>query len=74
MPMYEYRCSHCELRFEVLQRIGQGAEGLKCPECGRSEVERQLSTFAGQSSAGQTSAGSGFSAAAACGGGGGGFT
>ena len=67
MPMYEYRCPHCELRFEVLQRMGRGSKGVKCPECGKSEAERQLSTFAGQSAAG-----AGYSAAAC--GGGGGFT
>jgi len=69
MPMYEYRCPHCETRFEVLQRMGQGAEGVRCPECGQVKVERLLSTFAGQSATA-----TGFSAAACGGGGGSGFT
>jgi len=46
MPLYEYRCPACHARFEVLQRMGEGAEKLSCPECGAREVERQLSTFA----------------------------
>jgi hypothetical protein len=31
----------------VLRRVGQGAEGLACPACGRPEVEKEFSTFAG---------------------------
>jgi len=46
MPIYEYRCQDCGNRFEILQRMGQGAEGLSCPECGEERVEKQYSTFA----------------------------
>ena len=31
MPLYEYRCTTCGRRFEVLRRVGQGPEGLACP-------------------------------------------
>ena len=63
MPIYEYQCPHCERRFEVLQRMGAGAEGLLCPSCGGRDVKRMLSTFAAGS-------GSSGSAGAACGPGG----
>ena len=46
MPLYEYRCDTCGKRFEVLQRMGDGAEGLACPACGSEAIARQLSTFA----------------------------
>ena len=46
MPLYEYRCAACGRRFEVLQRVGAGAEGLTCPGCGRPDPEKQFSTFA----------------------------
>jgi putative FmdB family regulatory protein len=46
MPIYEYRCQDCGNRFEILQRLGQGAEGVSCPECGEERVEKQYSTFA----------------------------
>lgn len=46
MPIYEYRCRECENRFEILQRLGQGAEGLECPRCGAQHLEKQFSTFA----------------------------
>ena len=48
MPLYEYSCHACSERFEVLQRMGEGGEGLSCPSCGGGAVERQLSTFAGR--------------------------
>ncbi len=58
MPIYEYRCQDCGNRFEILQRLGQGPEGLNCPECGEERVEKQYSTFA------SSTAGSGRSEAA----------
>jgi len=54
VPLYEYRCSTCGSRFEVLRRLGQGAEGLSCPECGNSEVEKEYSTFAGSVAGGSS--------------------
>ena len=62
MPLYEYRCSGCGSRFEVLRRMGQGSEGLSCPRCGQEEVEKEFSTFAGASAAsGGPSSGAGCS-------------
>jgi putative FmdB family regulatory protein len=60
VPLYEYRCASCASRFEVLRRMGQGSEGVACPECGDERVEKQYSTFAG------TAGGSGASSAASC--------
>lgn len=51
MPLYEYRCAACAHRFEVLQRLGDDAEGIVCPSCGEAKVLRQLSTFAARGSA-----------------------
>jgi putative FmdB family regulatory protein len=56
MPIYEYRCSACAHRFEVLQRMGDGAEGLACPSCGAPRVEKQFSTFAAGAGAGASQA------------------
>ncbi len=66
MPIYEYRCAHCQRIFQKLQRIGADSSEVRCPHCGASEVDRQLSTFASAS----TSGGAASSAGAGCGGGG----
>ncbi len=58
MPLYEYRCAACESRFELLRRVGQGSEGVACPECGQADVEKEFSTFAGSVAGGGTSAAS----------------
>lgn len=60
MPLYEYACAGCGHRFEVLQRMGEGNEGLACPSCAAKRPARQLSTFAAA-----TADGAG-AAAAAC--------
>ena len=67
MPLYEYRCRDCGERFEVLQRLGERGDDLRCPSCGQPAPERQLSTFA---STGASRAGAG----AGCGTRSGGFT
>lgn len=56
MPLYEYRCRSCGHRFEQLQRLGEGAEGVECPRCGERQAERQLSTFASGTASGASSA------------------
>jgi len=56
MPLYEYRCAACDHRFEILQRMGEGSEGLACPRCGERRAERQLSTFAAATAGGGESA------------------
>lgn len=67
MPLYEYTCGHCGHRFEELQRMGEGAEGVTCPRCGEKEAHRELSTFASSTAGGKSAGGSGASAAS-CGG------
>ncbi len=68
MPMYEYHCPECGHRFEILQRLGAGAEDVICPRCGRAKPDKQFSTFASSAaSAGGAVAGGG----GGCGGGGG---
>ena len=52
MPLYEYRCSECGHRFEVLQHLGEGAEKLICPECGAASPQKQFSTFASSAASG----------------------
>lgn len=45
MPIYEYRCSACSERYEILVSSA-GRSKPPCPRCGAASVERLLSTFA----------------------------
>jgi putative FmdB family regulatory protein len=45
MPIYEYRCEPCATRFEELVRGADPA--VACPDCGSTQVQRLLSSFAG---------------------------
>ncbi len=58
MPIYEYKCSSCGHRFDVLQRIGADGSDLTCPTCGAAQPEKMLSACAssGGSSGGSYSA------------------
>lgn len=53
MPVYEYKCRRCENTFDVLQRLGENGENLKCPDCGERKPEKVFSAFA----SGQTGGG-----------------
>ena len=44
MPMYEYQCTACGHRFEVIQKFSDKPV-KKCPQCGKA-VERLVSSSA----------------------------
>ncbi|MEK7847014.1 MAG: zinc ribbon domain-containing protein [Nitrospinota bacterium] len=52
MPIYEYRCSKCNGRFEIMH-LSSKIEGASCPKCGSDKTEKLMSSFAavGSSSA-----------------------
>ncbi len=45
MPIYEYTCPDCEIKFELIRPLSQSNEAATCPTCEQS-AERVLSTFA----------------------------
>ncbi|MFC1987373.1 FmdB family zinc ribbon protein [Chloroflexota bacterium] len=45
MPIYEYACPDCGLKFEVLRPLSQAGEAASCPKC-KQNAKRILSTFA----------------------------
>lgn len=45
MPIFEYLCQDCGKNFEKLVRTSD-TDGVRCPSCGKAEVEKLLSTFA----------------------------
>ena len=63
--MYEYACMECESHFEELVRSAEQA--VTCPECGKGNVLKQISTFAVTGASSQPSFGGG--GGGCCGGG-----
>ena len=45
MPIYEYVCPDCGLKFELLRSISEADKGVSCPKC-QAAAQRVLSTFA----------------------------
>ena len=45
MPIFEYECSGCRERFELLVS-GAEESGRACPRCGGTRLRRLLSSFA----------------------------
>lgn len=45
MPIYEYVCPGCGLKFELLRPISQADREAPCPSC-QEIAERKLSSFA----------------------------
>jgi len=45
MPFYEYQCTNCRHEEEVLQKISDKPL-KKCPECGKSTMQKKVSAAA----------------------------
>jgi putative FmdB family regulatory protein len=48
MPIYSYKCSGCEEKFDKLVGVTSEAFELKCPKCGSKKVKKVLATFSVQ--------------------------
>ncbi|MFO8010096.1 MAG: zinc ribbon domain-containing protein [Dehalococcoidia bacterium] len=46
MPIYEYVCSKCGHKFELMRRFSDDDSEIKCPRCGEESPERSVSVFA----------------------------
>ncbi len=46
MPLYEYQCRKCGHTFELLRRMQDPDDRIKCPHGRSTRVERQFSSFA----------------------------
>lgn len=44
MPLYEYKCPECDVRFERLLSVADGRQA-QCPDC-ETQASRVLSVFA----------------------------
>ena len=44
MPIYEYYCSSCKSKFELLRPLSHAEQGASCPQC-HAEARRVFSPF-----------------------------
>lgn len=50
MPIYEYTCTECKTKFELLRSISQIDEPAECPKC-KAEAKRAVTSFLCRSAA-----------------------
>jgi len=46
MPLYEYICDDCQMRFEALRAFSRADDLLPCPRCQSKRTKRAISRFA----------------------------
>ncbi len=58
MPIFEYKCNHCENEFEKIV-FGSDETEVSCPECDSRDVQKKMSatSFMAGSSVGKCAAG-----------------
>lgn len=54
MPLYEYTCQACGLRFELLRKLSDSDSTAACPRCGSHRIVRELSAVHGLPAGGGT--------------------
>jgi putative FmdB family regulatory protein len=52
MPIYEYRCSTCNRKFDILHKSSVKQEEIICPSCGSTNNKKLFSAFSSQVSGG----------------------
>lgn len=56
MPIFEYRCRHCDHCFETVVYNAAEECGVRCPQCDCAEIEKMLSLFSRSCSSRDSSA------------------
>lgn len=69
MPVYEYYCTDCRTKFEVLRPMSKADAPIACKKCQGKHTSRILSVFAAHSEGKAISGVGGGSGCATCGGG-----
>ena len=46
VPLYEYHCPHCDIKFDLLRSFSQADAPAACPECQGEDTKRAISLFA----------------------------
>lgn len=45
MPIFEYKCTNCNNKFEVLHKTSTNSEEVTCPKCDSSKNKKLFSAF-----------------------------
>jgi len=45
VPLYEYKCSECEARFDALRGMDEADASIACPKCDSENTSRVISLF-----------------------------
>ena len=45
MPVFEYKCTNCNNKFEVLHKSSINTEEVTCPNCNSSKNKKLFSAF-----------------------------
>ena len=69
MPVYEYYCRDCKIKFEALRPMGKADAPIACKKCEGKRTSRVLSRFAAHSGGKAISGAGGGGGCASCGGG-----
>ncbi len=58
MPIFEYRCSECNSKFEVLHKSYASEEEIICPNCKSNKNKKLMSSFSSSVNGGSDFSGS----------------
>jgi putative FmdB family regulatory protein len=45
MPVFEYKCSSCNTKFEILHKSSINQDEVSCPDCDSKKITKLFSTF-----------------------------
>ena len=45
MPVFEYKCSSCNTKFEVLHKSSVNQDKVTCPDCNSKKITKLFSSF-----------------------------
>ncbi len=54
MPLYEYKCSDCDTKFDVLHKSTVNTEEVTCPKCNSNRSKKLISSFSASVSSDST--------------------
>ncbi len=66
MPIFEYRCSECGNKYEVLHKSSSSNEEIICPECHSANSKKLLSTFSASFAGGTDFSSGGYGSDSTC--------